>query len=130
MKKFLVLGISLFALKFGSAQYSLTFCETVGDDGRPNKPSNSFMVAHDGSSLKVLLKSDKKLDSDQLTFKIFFINEAGKEEAVSELSQKIEPAWTYVWKDIVFFDSGSYRIKVYNTEGTYLTSANLKVKQQ
>jgi hypothetical protein len=129
MKKLGALIILVALIKLGSAQYSLTFCENVSDDGKPSKTSNSFMVAHGGSSLKFLLKADNKLNSDNMEFRIFYINDSGKEEEVSKLPQKVEPTWNYAWKEVVFFDPGIYRVKVYNSKGSYLTSANLSVKQ-
>jgi len=124
-----VLLVSLIA-KASVAQYSLTFCESVNNDGKPQKASNSFMVDKEGSALKLLLKTDEKLAADQMDFRIFYINESGKEEQLSKLPQKVEPGWDYVWKEIVFFDPGNYRVKVYNSKGLYLTSANLKVNQE
>jgi hypothetical protein len=114
----------------GQAQYSLTFCENVNPDGKALSPSNSFMISKDGSAMKLLLKSDEKIKTDKMEFKIFYINDTGKEEEISKLPAKIEPNWNYVWKEIVFFDPGNYRVKVYNGSGTYLTSTNLNVKQQ
>jgi hypothetical protein len=114
----------------GIAQYSLTFCEDVNTDGKAMMPSNSFMISKDGSAMKLLLKSDEKIKTDQMEFKIFYVNESGKEEEVSQLPAKVEPNWNYVWKEIVFFDPGNYRVKVYTSGGTYLTSTNLNLKQQ
>lgn len=80
--------------------------------------------------MKLLLKSDEKIKTDKMDFKIFYINDNGKEEEISQLPAKISPDWNYVWKEIVFFDPGNYRVKVYNGAGTYLTSTNVNVKQQ
>jgi len=129
--KSLKLGIILFFLaKVSSAQYSLTFCENVNDSGKPLHPSNFFMVSPNGSALKFLLKADDGFKTDKMDFKIFYINDAGKEEEISKLAQKIEPKWNYIWKEVVFFDAGNYRVKVYDSKGAYLTSANINVKQQ
>jgi len=129
--KSLQLGIILLLLaKAGSAQYSLTFCENVNDEGKAVHASNSFMVSPNGSALKFLVKADDGLKTENMDFKIFYINDSGKEEEISKLPQKVEPGWNFTWKEVVFFDSGNYRIKVYNSKGTYLTSANVNVKQQ
>ena len=129
--KSLKLGfLFLLLVKFSTAQYSLTFCENVNGDGKPQRPSNSFMISPNGSALKFLLKSDEGFKTDEMDFKIFYINETGKEEEISKLPQKLENKWNYTWKEVVFFDSGNYRVKVYDSKGTYLTSANVNVKQQ
>ena len=130
MKKYGFIILLLALVKLGSAQYSLTFCENITSDGKPIKASNSFMVGHNGSLLKVLLKADGKLNSENMDFRVFIINDSGKEEELSRLPQKVETTWNYAWKEMVFFDAGTYRIKVYNSKGSYLTSANLNVKQQ
>ena len=67
---YLILLVSLLT-KAGAAQYSLTFCEDVSNDGKAQKASNSFMVDKQGSALKLLLKTDEKLNTEQmdLTFK-------------------------------------------------------------
>jgi hypothetical protein len=122
--------ILFFFVKVSSAQYSLTFCENVNDAGKPLHPSNLFMVSPSGSALKVLLKADEGFKTDKMDFKIYYINDSGKEEEISKLPQKVEPKWNYTWKEVVFFDPGSYRVKVYDGKGGYITSANVSVKQQ
>jgi hypothetical protein len=57
------------------------------------------------------------------------VNDKGKEEQLTSLSQTVEPTWNYAWNEMVFFDPGNYRVKVYNSHGYYVTSANLNVKQ-
>ena len=130
MKKFGIGFILLMLIKFSSAQYSLTFCEGITTEGKPIKASNSFMIGHTGSILKLLLKADNRLNSEQMDFRIYYINDSGKEEELSKLPQNVQPNWNYAWKEVVFFDAGTYRVKVYNSKGSYLTSANLSVKQQ
>jgi hypothetical protein len=129
--KRLAIGIILLVLVLsGSAQYSLTFCENVNDDGKALHASNSFMISPNGSALKFLVKAEDGFKTDNMDFKIFYINDSGKEEEISKLPQKVQPNWNYTWKEVVFFDSGTYRVKVYDSKGTYLTSANISVKQQ
>jgi hypothetical protein len=130
MKNFILGMVLLLLVKVGAAQYSLTFCENVNNDGKPLHPSNSFLVSPNGSALKFLVKADDGFKTEDMDFKIFYINEAGTEEEISKLPQKIEPKWNYTWKEVVFFDPGTYRVKVYDSKGVYLTSANINVKQQ
>jgi hypothetical protein len=130
MKSLTIAIILLLAIKISSAQYSLTFCENVNDDGKALHPSNSFMISPNGSALKFLVKADDGFKTDDMDFKIFYINDSGKEEEISKLPQKVEPKWNYTWKEVVFFDAGTYRVKVYDSKGVYLTSANINVRQQ
>ena len=119
-----------FLVKENQAQYSLIFCEDVSAEGKAQMISNSFMVDGDGGVLKFLLKTEEQFNTDQLEFRIFYINETGSEEEISRLPQRVLPTWNFAWKEMVMFDQGNYRVKVYTEKGTYLTSANLNVKAQ
>lgn len=128
MKKYFLLTFLFLLFKFSSGQYSLSFCEDVTDEGKAQMTSNSFMVDKDGGVLKYLLKTEEQFNTDLLDFRIFYINETGNEEEISRLPQKVQPSWNFAWKEIVMFDPGNYRVKVYTGKGTYLTSSNLNVK--
>src|SRR5579885_3692922 len=104
MKKLSIALFMFMMVNYGFSQYSLTFCENVNNEGKPYKASGSFMISPHGSVLKFLVKSDSKLNTDQMDFRIFYINDLGKEEEVSQLPQKVEPGWNYTWKEVVFFD--------------------------
>ena len=128
MKKIILLSALSLLLNISYSQYSLSFCESVTADGKPQKLSNSFMVTGKGSALKLFVKADEGFDTEQLKFNIYFINTLGNEEEVTSLIQKTEPGWNYIWKEVVLFNPGVYRVKVYSGKGTYLTSANLNIK--
>ena len=130
MKKYFLLAVLFLLLKSGSAQYSLAFCEDVTPEGKALAISNSFMVANDGGVLKCLLKTDEQFNTDQLDFRIYYVHETGNEEEISRLPQKVQPEWNFAWKELVMFDPGNYRLKIYTGGGTYLTSANLNIKSR
>ncbi len=130
MRKLFLSALFFSAVYLGKAQYSLTFCEDVNQEGKAQMASNSFMVDQSGGVLKFLVKADDKFNTEQMEFRIFYINDAGKEEEVTRMPQKVESAWNYAWKEVVFFDPGTYKIKVYTGKGTYLTSSNLSIKQR
>lgn len=124
---FLLAFILLFGA--GNAQVSLSFCEEVSDAGQPHMASNSFMVEGDGGVMKMYIKADNKLNTSEVDFKVYYLNNA-KEEEVGHFTQKTEPAWNYAWKEVAFFEPGNYRVKAYTSDGSYLTSANLVVKKK
>lgn len=130
MKKFLAALIFSGIFNFTYAQYSLTFCEDVSADGKAQMVSNSFMVDGSGGVLKFLVKAEDKFNTDQLDFRIYYVNETGVEEEIERLPQKVESNWNFSWKEMVLFDPGNYRVKIYTGKGTYLTSANLNVKKK
>lgn len=128
MKRFTFSVLALLVAQVLFAQYNLTFCEDVNNEGKPQMASNSFMVDNDGGVLKFLISSDDKLNTEKVEYRIFYINDTGKEEEITKLPQKVEPSWNFAWKEVVFYDPGIYKIKVFNSKGSYLTSANLNVK--
>lgn len=128
MKYLLLLGLT-FLLMPANAQVALSFCEEVTDAGQPHMSSNSFMVDGDGGVMKMYIKADNKLNTSQVDFKVYYLNNA-KEEEVGHFTQKTEPAWNYAWKEVAFFEPGNYRVKAYASDGSYLTSANLIVKKK
>ena len=130
MKKCSIAFILLLLFHFAQSQYSLVFCEDVSADGKPTMVSNSFMVDGDGGVLKFLLRADDKLNTDNLDFRVYYMNEKGMEEEISRMPQKVQADWNFAWKEIVVFDPGTYRVKIYTGKGTYLTSANLSVKNR
>lgn len=114
-----------------SAQYSLTFCKEVSTEGKADKPTTTITTTgNESSPVKILVKGDDKLNFNEVEYRIYFVDETGKETEVSKLPQIIEPNWDFAWKKVTFYDPGTYRVKVYNDKGTYLTSANLSVKKQ
>jgi hypothetical protein len=110
------------------AQYSLTFCKEVSTEGLAQKPGSTFTTEQDGNTLKMLVKSDDKFTTYQVEYRIFYVDASGKESEVSKLPQMVEPNWDFAWKEVVFYDPGTYRIKVYDEKGNYLTSANVNIK--
>ncbi|HLP52767.1 MAG TPA: hypothetical protein VK154_17885, partial [Chitinophagales bacterium] len=92
--------------------------------------SNQFMVDDEGGALRFLLRTDNKFLTDKLDFRIYFINDNGTEEEIVRIPQTVDSDWGYAWKEIVMYDPGMYRVKIYNGKGTYLTSANLTLKRR
>ncbi len=128
MKKYLLV-MALFMLgSTAYSQYSLVFCEDVTEEGKPVTVSNQFMVDRDGGALRMLARTDANFNTDKIEFRIYFVGDNGIEEEVARMAQNIEPDWGFVWKEIVMYDPGMYRVKLYNSKGTYLTSANLTLR--
>lgn len=128
MKKGIFVFGLLLASYAGFSQYSLTFCKEVSTEGKADKPSTS--VNTNDSEVKILVKSDNKLNATGVEYRIFYVDQNGKETEVSKLPQYTEPEWDFAWKKVTFYNAGTYRVKVYDDKGTYLTSANLSVKTE
>lgn len=130
MKKYILLFSLFFSGQALFSQYSLLFCEDVTADGRPIMVSNQFMVDDEGGALKFLIRTDNKFSAGNLDFRIYFIGDNGTEEEIVRLPQTVEPDWGFAWKEIVMYDPGIYRVKIYTEKGAYLTSANLTLKRR
>ncbi|MES2622478.1 MAG: hypothetical protein V4615_16625 [Bacteroidota bacterium] len=128
MKKCILSAVFFLFLKISVGQYSLMFCESVSADGIPEKAATSFAQKSEGRAVNLFVRADEGFDTDQLKFTIYFMNAEGNEEEISKLPQTIEPGWNYIWKEVSLFNAGTYRVKVYNAKGTYLTSANMTIK--
>ncbi len=131
MKKgFFVIALFI-ASQAAFAQYSLTFCKEVSTEGKADNPTTTITTnGSESNPVKILVKGDEKLNAQEVEYRIYFVDENGKETEVSKLPQIIEPHWEFAWKKVTFYDPGTYRVKVYNDKGVYLTSANLNVKKQ
>lgn len=128
MKKGLLFAMFFALATTGFSQYSLTFCKEVSTEGKAEAASNSFISELDGNKLKLLVKSDDKFTSYQVEYRIFYVDATGNESEISKLPQYVEPSWDFAWKQVVFYDPGTYRIKVFDDKGNYLTSANVNIK--
>lgn len=128
MKKYLLIMAMVLSGIAAYSQYSLVFCEDVTEEGKPVTVSNQFMVDRDGGALRMLARTDANFNTDKIEFRIYFVNETGVEEELARMAQSIEPYWGFVWKEIIMYDPGMYRVKLYNSKGTYLTSANLTLR--
>lgn len=127
--RYLLSILLLISCNMAEAQYKLQFCEDVSNEGKAQMLSNSFMVDGSGGVLKFLAKAESKFDGN-LEFRIYYMNDQGKEEEITRMPQIVEPDWNFAWKEVVFFDPGNYKVKLYNNSGTYLTSANLVIKKK
>ena len=130
MKKYLVFLAFILMGKLNFAQYSLLFCEDVTAEGKPVAVSNQFQVDREGGVLKFLARTDDSFKADGLDFRVYYMSDGGSEEELIRLQQTIQPDWNFAWKDVAMFDPGLYRIKVYTDKGTYLTSANVTIKNR
>jgi hypothetical protein len=111
------------------AQTTLKFCVLVDSTGKCTKTTTEFDVSKDGGTISLLLKNDKAFNTTKVSYRIFFIDAMGNEKLTNTVDQIIQKEWTYAWQDIVFYDAGMYKVKVYNTDGedTFVCSEVLKI---
>lgn len=99
-----------------SAQTTLDFCVEVDTNGVCKHPTTEFDISKEGGTISLLVKDSLPLNTTKLRYKIFYFDTYGNEKPGNVLSQRIETDWTYAWQDVVFYDAGTYKVKVYKVE--------------
>jgi hypothetical protein len=128
----LLLGALLGIASIVSAQTTLKFCRDVGNEGTCKTPASEFSVSKDGGTISFLLKDDKSLGLTKVIYKIYKLEDDGKETFASGIEQKLQKEWTYAWEEAVFYDEGTYKVKVFDTsnEETFICSNILKILRE
>lgn len=128
MKKLItIVALLMITLTSVFAQGSLTFCEDVNSDGKPVMASPVFMVEGSGGLLKMLVRNPETFKTDKLEYKVFYVKKGG-EELLTSMTQKVGEGWNFAWKEVVFYDAGDYKIKVYKANGEMLSTGTVSIK--
>jgi hypothetical protein len=129
MKFFLAAMIVISAVGGLKAQTTLKFCVDVGKEGSCKTQTSEFTVGKNGGTISFLLKSEKALGVTGVSYKIYKLEDNGQETYSSTITQKLDTAWTYAWEEAVFYDAGTYKVKVYNNTApeSFLCSNILKI---
>jgi hypothetical protein len=103
-----VLSISFSLVNLTYSQ-SIYFCEGVDDDGEPINESSQFTIPEDGGFLYVLIKLPYEIDCSEVGIEIY---RNGKHD--NTIDMDTEYNWTWFYKQITFYKSGSYDIEIYD----------------
>jgi len=99
----------LFILSGISYTQEIYFCENVDNDGYPVNESKSFTIPDNGGYLYVLIRLPYAVDCNSVSFEIY---RNGDYDNTIDLDT--DTNWTWFWKQITFYKSGSYSVKVYD----------------
>lgn len=112
-----------------TAQVNVQFCVQVNDSGNCVKPSSEFYISKEGGTISMLLKSETNFTFTKVRYKLYTLNEDGTETHDYTVEQRISTDWDYAWQDVIFYEPGQYKVKVFlpNDEETFLCSAILKI---
>ncbi len=133
MKKFNFFSLILFAVIALSTPVtlaqSLYFCEDVDDDGYAIGSSTSFTIPDDGGYLYFLVRmgSGNEVDCDEVLFDIYKVDSNGKETFDNTIYLDVESDWNWFYKQINFYDRGTYKVYVYDEDWGFLTSGTVKI---
>ncbi|GDX51241.1 hypothetical protein LBMAG27_02880 [Bacteroidota bacterium] len=134
MKKNLTLQSFVFAafLFFANASQaqSLYFCEAVDKEGYAINESNTFVIGNNGGYFDLLVRLPYELKSYYVNYDIYEVKTDGSEIFSSTIRQDSQPEWEFFWKEMTFYDEGTYKIYVYDDNDYLLTSSTVKVKKQ
>ena len=102
------------------------FCESVDRLGIPKNASKEFTIGSDGGFIKILVKQNKEIGSENVVFDVYKL-ENGKEHFNNTLKMSIQPAVTWFYKEITFFKSGDYNVYVYDERDKLLGVGTVKI---
>ena len=126
--KFLAFISLLFILSVSTGfGQSLYFCEDVDDDGYPKGESSSFTIGRNGGYLYMLVRTGEECNTEKVYFDIYKVNSRGKETFDNTLEMETESNWVWFWKQITFYDDGTYNVYVSDEDGYPITSGQVKV---
>ena len=110
-----------------SHSQSLYFCEGVDDDGYAIDESSVFTIPDDGGYLYVLTRLPYEVACKSVRYEVYKVNSRGKETYDNTIYQDVEKGWVWFWKQITFYDRGTYKIYVYDEDWKFLTSNTVKI---
>jgi hypothetical protein len=132
MKKLILFIIIFFAFVGFSKNVksqTLTFCESVSDDGKPVNESDVFYINKDGGSLYFLVNLPSDVNCTFITYKFNTIDKYGNEEYSTTITQdNMQENWTWFYKKIIFYDAGTYMIYVKDCNSKLLTAQKITIK--
>lgn len=99
-----------------TAQSKLEFCVEVKEKGECLQPSKSFQVEPNGGTISFLVKNLQAENFIKLRYKIYYLRDNGDEDLLIGIDQNTQPDWQYAWQDVVLFDTGKYKVKVYQID--------------
>lgn len=124
-----VFATMLFFSSTTNAQ-SLFFCEAVDKDGYAVNESSTFLIGNNGGYFDLLVRLPYELKSYYVNYDIYEVKADGSEMFSSTVRQDAQPEWQYFWKEMTFYNEGTYKIYVYDDNDYLLTSSTVKVKKQ
>lgn len=117
---FLLFGYSLFS------QSTLKFCVEAGKGDSCLHPTTEFDVSKDGGTVSLFVKPEDSIGVAKLVYRIYFVDAYANEKEVQTIEQSTQPEWTYAWQDVVFYDPGTYKVKVFRkTADEYLLCSGI-----
>jgi hypothetical protein len=129
MKKavlFVLFLISVAAFSGSVNAQTLYFCESVDSEGYPIGESSVFNISSSGGYLNMLVRLPYTVDTREVHYDVYKVY-GGSENYSTTITQEVERNWVWFWKQITFYDSGKYKIYVYDGNNNILTSGSIQI---
>ena len=132
MKRTISTFILICSVLIGLGQTNLNFCVEANKDGKCKNQGSEFTISKDGGTITFMLKNEQGLGTSQILYKIFKLNDDGKETFNATLEQAVQVKWNYAWEEAVFYDPGTYKVMVYDKlkDGNLISVGILKIFTQ
>ena len=107
------------------SQVALNFCASVEPTGYCNFNNTKFISSKDSTTGRINMEVRSitaPIGAATLLFKIYKLDEKGKEVFVTMVSQAIKPDWYFAWTPYMFNSPGKYAVKVYNESDQVICS--------
>lgn len=128
MKSFKYLfSLLLLIAAFSVSAQTVYFCEGVDDDGYPEGEASTFTIPSDGGYLYVLTRLPYECGTDEIVLDIYTVDYDGYETFSTTLYMDVESNWAWFWKKVTFYDSGTYKVYVYDGDDNFLASGKVKI---
>jgi len=124
----LFIVFTLFVFSKGLFAQSLTFCESVDNNGNPNSPSTVFDIGNNGGYLDMLVNIPFDLNCRSVRYEVYRVDSYGSEVYNTTIYQDTQRDWRWFWKEITFYDAGKYNVYVYDSNDYLLTSGSVQIQ--
>lgn len=115
------------AFSVSASAQTVYFCEGVDDDGYPISEASTFSIPRDGGFLYVLTRLPYECRTNEIVFDIYTVDYDGYETFSTTLYMDVESSWAWFWKKVTFYDSGTYKIYVYDGDDNFIASGRVKI---
>ena len=135
MKKlfFSVFLVVILVAGFGKSMkaQSLYFCEDVDESGSPKNPSSTFNIPSAGGYFYFLVKLPYAINCSYVNYKIYKVDYSGSETYNTTINQDgMSNNWTWFYKKVTFYETGTYKIYLKDCNGETLTSETVQINLQ
>jgi hypothetical protein len=118
-----VVALALLALTESSNAQSIYFCEGVTKDGYAITESSVFNIGSDGGYVYVLVRLPFEVACRSVRLEIFRNGEYDNTIYVDT-----EKDWIWFYKQVTFYKTGEYRVRVLDCFDYELTSGSVRIQ--